>query len=503
MRTFQLTDIPPEGPPTGPLYHRSGTLLVREGELLDPDARDRMARSGITKLCVLEPGEDERQLRLHAQARRVLLSELPDGTPLRAEIRDASGSLLTRPGTLLGADVRRLLQGHGIQGFYVRRSAAELGLDEVEMFRALATGSSTIPLPMDVTPLPPGERRLGKEWTEGLLRSWIESPASRSAAPFLEKVSPDFRLAMRGSEHRIRYLRLYESLLRDVEGLYDRLKTQPAEPVSHAEGIVRRVLGALAEDRELLLNLVNWKARGAYLPSHALHLAILAASAGMTLRRSHEEVFELALAGLLARVGMLRVQEAVQEKPGPLSQAEMAEARRAPAFGLALLRKIDWLPVRVVIAAYQCMERADGSGYPQGIARERIHRHASVVAVADVYDALLAARPYRPATLPYRAMETVLRLVREGKLDDRAVRALLDTLSLFPLGSWVEVSDRRIARVVAANRGEHTRPVVTALYAEDGSATGPERIDLSVQRDLTIVRAVARDDFDAGTLAGW
>ena len=292
-------------------------------------------------------------------------------------------------------------------------------------------------------------------------------------------------------------------LLIGVEALYARLKNEPSLPATHAEGIVRRVLGALSEDRDLLLNLVNWKARGAYLPSHGLHLAILSAALGIAALRPHEEVFELALSGLLARVGMLGVPEAVLEKPGPLTQAETAVVRRSPAFGLTLLRKVDWLPVRVVVAAYQCMERADGSGYPQGLTRDRIHRQSGAIAVADVYDALLAARPHRPAMLPYRAMETVLRLVREGKLDGQAVRALLDTLSLFPVGSWVELSDRRVARVVAATRGQHTRPVVTAMFAEEGKAVEPERIDLAAQTTLSVVRAAAREDFDAGTLAGW
>ncbi len=502
VRTLPLSELPCDPPPAGPFYHRSGALLVPNGEALGGEVRDRMVRAGITGLCVLDPGEDERQFRFRIQARKVLLSDLADGTRLRVELRDASGGLLIRPGTILDADARQILQQHGIQGFYVRRSAAEMGLDELEMYRALAGGSSASPVPVDGTPLDPGDRKLGKEWTEAMMRSWIEPPVPR-AAPFAESVSSSFRLTMRNPEQRLRYLHLYESLLRDVERLFVRLKAQPSEPGSHAEGIVRRVLGALSEDRELLLNMINWKARGAYLPSHALHVSILSASMGITLQRSHEEVFELALGGLLARVGMLRVAETILDKPGPLTHPETAEVRRAPVLGLVLLRKIDWLPIRVVIAAYQCMERADGSGYPQGLAKERIHRHARLVSVADVYDALLATRPFRASILPYRAMETLLRLVREGTLDGPAVRAMLDTVSLFPLGSWVDLSDRRVARVVAANRGQHTRPVVTAMYAEDWRAVEPERIDLSVRPELGVVRAVAMDDLDVGTLAGW
>lgn len=503
MRTLKVCDVPATPPLPGPIYHRSAELLVPAGGTLSSEVRDRLERSGIAEVCVLDPGEDEEKFRFLARTRKVLLSDVADGTPLRAELRDAAGKLLIRPGTALDSSVRQLLLDNGVKGFYVRRSAAELGLDEVEMFRALSAEAAPNPIPPDETPLPPGDRRLGKEWSEGMLKSWIEPPSSRAARPFAEGVSSRWRMTLRTPEHRIRYLHAYESLLRDVKELYARLKNDPSVPVSFPEGIARRILGALAEDRDLLLNLVNWKARGPYLPSHALHVAILSAAMGITAQRSHDEIFELALAGLLARAGMLSVPQAIQDKPGPLSPAEMSQVKHAPVLGIALLRKIDWLPVRVVIAAYHCMERADGSGYPQGLTAARIHRHATLVAVADVYDALLATRPYRAALLPYHAMESVLHMVRGGKLDSQAVRTLLDTVSLFPLGSWVQLSDGRIARVVAAERGQHTRPVVTAMYAQDRGSVPPERVDLAVQTSLTVARAVARDDLDAGTLTGW
>jgi HD-GYP domain-containing protein (c-di-GMP phosphodiesterase class II) len=146
----------------------------------------------------------------------------------------------------------------------------------------------------------------------------------------------------------------------------------------------------------------------------------------------------------------------------------------------------------------------DGSGYPQGLTGDRIHRISRIVAVADVYDALLADRPWRAALLPYKAMEVVLLLVNEGKLDGEVVRAFLETVSLFPLGSWVELTDDRLGRVVAANRGEHTRPVVAMLFGRDGKPLeAPERVDLALRRDIAVARPQDGDDLAVSTVEGW
>ncbi|MCH9001551.1 MAG: hypothetical protein IIC02_03170, partial [Planctomycetes bacterium] len=71
--------------------------------------------------------------------------------------------------------------------------------------------------------------------------------------------------------------------------------------------------------------------------------------------------------------------------------------------------------------------------------------------------------------------------------DRDLVRALLDTISLFPIGSMVGLSNGMRARVLRANPGRHTNPVVEEV-TDDGYATG-KVIDLSVQTEITIIRA--------------
>src|SRR5205807_4466567 len=93
-------------------------------------------------------------------------------------------------------------------------------------------------------------------------------------------------------------------------------------------------------------------------------------------------------------------------------------------------------------------ERADGTGYPNGRSGEQVSPLVRLVAAADVYAAMCAPRPQRPAHDPRAAMTDVLLLADRGKLDRYAAECLL-ALGLYPAGSVVELADGSTAQVLA------------------------------------------------------
>jgi HD-GYP domain-containing protein (c-di-GMP phosphodiesterase class II) len=108
---------------------------------------------------------------------------------------------------------------------------------------------------------------------------------------------------------------------------------------------------------------------------------------------------------------------------------------------------------------------------------------AKVIAVADTYAALTADRPYRPALHGHHAVKRVLQEVQAGRLDRAAGRALLDTVSLFPVGTRVGLTDGRQARVLRAVPDHSTRPVV--VIREDAPLADWE-LDLSRHKEVAI-----------------
>jgi hypothetical protein len=122
----------------------------------------------------------------------------------------------------------------------------------------------------------------------------------------------------------------------------------------------------------------------------------------------------------------------------------------------------------VQLVAYQVHERPDGSGYPRGREKKCIHLFARILHVADAYLAMTAQRPFRLPLMPYAAMECLLRQAEKNRVDPDVMRSLLRVLSLFPIGSYVRLSDGSLAEVIRANPHSFSRPLVALVRDTKG-----------------------------------
>jgi putative nucleotidyltransferase with HDIG domain len=131
---------------------------------------------------------------------------------------------------------------------------------------------------------------------------------------------------------------------------------------------------------------------------------------------------ELRRAALLHDLGKLSISNRILDKPGPLTDAERARFREHPLLGEQILGRVPSLrPLAAVASAHH--ERLDGSGYPRGLAGDELTMPMRVLAVADVYEALVSERPYRPAHSSAEALE-LMRADVPQRLDPEAFAAL-------------------------------------------------------------------------------
>jgi HD-GYP domain-containing protein (c-di-GMP phosphodiesterase class II) len=161
--------------------------------------------------------------------------------------------------------------------------------------------------------------------------------------------------------------------------------------------------------------------------------------------------------------------------------------------GLHILEKVSKLPESAPYIAYQTHERENGQGYPKQRNSRLIHKYSKVVQIADVFESLSSPREYRSAYMPYRAMEIIIKMSRKDLLASDLVKSFISYMSLFPVGSMVELNDHTVGKVVQANELHYTKPVVSIVADSRGSLLSKDKIyqvDLSKNQNLQIIKAI-------------
>ena len=173
-----------------------------------------------------------------------------------------------------------------------------------------------------------------------------------------------------------------------------------------------------------------------------------------------------------------------------LTDTERKSITAHPILGYNILKDKQF-PLSICLAALEHHERMNGTGYPRALGGDKISLYARVIAVACSYDAVTSSRPYREAREGYAGMVDILK--NDGKqYDDLVIKALVYSLSLYPIGSYVLLTNAKIGQVIDVNTDNPRYPVVLIL----GSRTpdGKETIIQTSESGVRILRPITRDE---------
>lgn len=204
-----------------------------------------------------------------------------------------------------------------------------------------------------------------------------------------------------------------------------------------------------------------------FLVVHTMRSCIYAIIIAMQLRLPFEKEVELCTACLVHELGMLRLPPQLYLAEKVLSPKERQYISTHPIITYQILKK-EALPEIICVAALEHHEKENGTGYPRKITGQSISLYAKIISVACAYEAITAPRSYKQARSGHEAMVEMLKNTGH-QYDETVIKALLFSLSLYPVGSYAVMSDGTIAHIIDVNPDNPKMPIIEILGKQDSA----------------------------------
>lgn len=248
--------------------------------------------------------------------------------------------------------------------------------------------------------------------------------------------------------------------------------------------LAEELLENILSNKNIMVNLVDIKSMDNYTYQHSTNVAILSLVLGIGIGLPKRDLMDLCIGALLHDIGKVFIDKKLIQKKGALTIDEYEEVKKHSECGYKYLKNVHSLSVNVRMIVLQHHERYDGGGYPKGKYGEKINKLAKIVAVADVYDALISDRHYKRAVPPNEAFEYILG--NAGSMFEYNIVKAFSTIILpYPQGVLVKLSNGDVGIVEDLVPNYPLRPYIKILKSDDNSKVG-KFVNLVTELSLVI-----------------
>ena len=338
--------------------------------------------------------------------------------------------------------------------------------------------------------------KLRAKGTTELLIDPVKGKDSPFSVPLSNKIPKKHKKTLR--EERKNSEKAYNEATTLITNLLNDVKVGKAIDVGPVEELANEINNSVLNNPNALLCLSQIRKKDKYLLEHSVNVGILMGIFAGHLNYSSKEIHHLVTGALLHDIGKIRVPNQILHKPGKLTDEEWQEMKRHVNYGVEILKKSkDIHPIALAICG-QHHERLDSNGYPKGLSKDNITTYGRMASVVDVYDAVTAKRVYHDRIPPPEAMKLLLKL-GQSELDSRLVYQFIRCMSVYPVGSLIELSNGKLGAVISTNPTDSVKPIVKTIYNKKHKHyETPKIIDLSkpASTELTIVSAVSPEDYN-------
>lgn len=272
--------------------------------------------------------------------------------------------------------------------------------------------------------------------------------------------NPSYSQKVKAQPEFFKYQIEYNKQIQAIRDLFNNVINNPGAPVD-----VGRVLdecsGLITMSKttvDLFDKLHNMRADDDSVYGHCLNVALIARMMGKWLHFSDEDRDVLTLCGIFHDIGKTSIPDEILNKPGKYTDEEFAMIQSHPTASYELIKDLN-IDERIKKAALQHHERSDGSGYPNKLKADEIDDFAEIIAIADVYDAMTAARSYRSPLCPFQAINM---FEKDGLqlYSPKYILTFLSRIASTYQNNRVLLNNGQSANIVMINSKHLTRPMV-------------------------------------------
>lgn len=394
----------------------------------------------------------------------IRVEDLIVGRKINNPIYDSNGVLLLAAGSVVNSRFKQLLR--------------DRNMPDVKIHNQDAAAVSLSAAFSDDSAFEEGQGLFSTELTEKL------DKLIESGSMFVANTGPAMRDSMvvhgcKGydQEHREKLFEQQQEFGESLDGMMRGALKGEVPKGSDIAGMAASYLTQLTADADNVISAAAEAGKDETLSQHCLQMSLLGMAIGAELNLDESNVRNIGLCGLVHDWGMVRVQDKIGKWRRKLNPIERMEMQKHPIFSLEMLEDVAGIPSVVPVVCYQVHEQPNGKGYPRNRTQNMIHLFARILNVAHCYVSLTTSREDRPALMPYAAMEFLLRKTNDKTIDSAPMRALLNLLSLFPVGSFVTLTDGSAARVIRRNENHYTSPIVQIIQTAEGERADPMNPD--------------------------
>jgi HD-GYP domain-containing protein (c-di-GMP phosphodiesterase class II) len=227
-----------------------------------------------------------------------------------------------------------------------------------------------------------------------------------------------------------------------------------------------------------------------FLTSHCLRSTILSIVIALQINMPMQKMIDLGVAAIIHEIGQIKLPPQLYLTTKPLSPQARNLLATHTVLGFNIVKDLEFpLPIQVAILEHH--ERENGQGYPRRLTGNKISAYGKILSVACSYEAITSPRHYKEARSLYEATIELL-LNKDKRYDDIVIKALVTAVSLFPIGTYVYLSNGKIAQVTESNPSDPRLPIVE-LVGEKNEAGNPKTIITDNDKNK-IVRVLNKEE---------